>query len=245
MATVTIGHNAPTGFTAGEVVTATKLNNSVNSATVTAIQTADISDAQVTTAKIADDAVTAAKLDGIASLNTQTDNYTLVLGDAGRVIDMNASTDKTVTVPANSSVAFATGATVIVARRGAGEITVAGASGVTIRSVSTTFSTVTGVASTDIITATGSAFIAGQVVRFSSITGGTGLSASTDYYVISPSGATFSLASTSGGSAINFTSDITAGTLLANTKRLGAQNAAASLIKIGTDEWLLVGDLKA
>jgi hypothetical protein len=245
MATVTIGHNAPTGFTAGEVVTATKLNNSVNSATVTAIVTDDISDSQVTTAKIADNAVTAAKLDGVSSLNTQTDNYTLVLGDAGRVIDMNAAADKTVTVPTNASVAFATGATVIVARRGAGEITVSGASGVTIRSASTTFATVTGAASTDIVTATGSAFIAGQVVRFSSITGGTGLSASTDYYVISPSGTAFSLAATSGGTAINFTTDITAGTLLANTKRLGAQNAAAALIKIGADEWLLLGNLKA
>jgi hypothetical protein len=245
MATITTGHNAPTGFTSGEVVTATKLNAHVNSATVTAIQTADISDAQITTAKIADDAVTAAKLDGVSSLNTQTSSYTLVLGDAGRVIDMNAATDATVTVPANSSVAFATGATVIVTCRGAGEITVAGATGVAIRAASTSFATVTGAASSNIITATGSAFIAGQIVRFSSITGGSGLSANTDYYVISPSTNTFKLSATSGGSEIDFTTDITAGTLLANMKRLGQQNAGASLIKIGTDEWLLLGNLKA
>jgi hypothetical protein len=43
MATVTTGHNAPTGFSAAETVTATTLNNHVNSATVTNIVNADIS----------------------------------------------------------------------------------------------------------------------------------------------------------------------------------------------------------
>lgn len=75
MATITTGHNAPTGFSSGETVTATKLNNHVNSATVTNIVNADISasadiagsklaDSAVTTAKINNAAVTAAKLDG-------------------------------------------------------------------------------------------------------------------------------------------------------------------------------------
>jgi hypothetical protein len=53
------------------------------------------------------------------------------------------------------------------------------------------------------------------------------------------------LSTTSGGSEIDFTTDITAGTLLANMKRIAAQNAAAALIKIGTDEWMLLGNLKA
>jgi len=43
MATVTTGHNAPTGFSGAETVTATKLNNHVNAATVTNIVNADIS----------------------------------------------------------------------------------------------------------------------------------------------------------------------------------------------------------
>jgi hypothetical protein len=247
MATITTGHNAPTGFSSGEVVTATKLNNHVNSATVTAIQTADISDAQITTAKIADDAVTAAKLDGVSSLNTQTDNYTLVLGDAGRVIDMNAATDKTVTIPTNATAAFATGATVLLARRGAGEVTVSGASGVTVRSASTTFTSVTGTAAgatPNVLTVAGSAFTAGQVVRFTALTGGAGLSTNTDYYVISPSTTTFKLSATSGGSEIDFTTDITAGTLTANTKRVSQQHGVAALIKLATDEWMLFGNLK-
>jgi hypothetical protein len=245
MATIATQLNSGSGFTSGETVTANKLNNLVNTATVTAIQTADISDAQVTTAKIADDAVTAAKLDGVSSLNTQAGNYTLVLSDAGRVIDMNVSADATVTVPANSSVAFATGATIIVSRRGNGEITISGPTGVVIRSATTTFGAVTAAASSNVVTATGSAFIAGQIVRFSSITGGAGLSTNTDYYVISPSTNTFKLSSTSGGSEIDITTDITAGSLLANMRRVGSQNSAVALMKIGTDEWLLLGNLKA
>lgn len=133
MATVTLGYNAPTGFTSGETVTATKLN-SLGQPVVSAIQTADISDAQITTAKIADDAVTAAKLDGVASINQQTGNYTLVLSDAGRVIEVDSASNLTVTIPANSSVAFATGATIVVTRRGSGDVTIAGAGGVTVRS---------------------------------------------------------------------------------------------------------------
>ena len=53
MATITTGHNAPTGFTSGEVVTATKLNAHVNSATVTDIVNADIkSDAAIAGTKL-------------------------------------------------------------------------------------------------------------------------------------------------------------------------------------------------
>jgi hypothetical protein len=58
MATLTKGHT----FASGDTVTATKLNNLVDSATISAIQTADISDNQITTAKIVDANVTDAKL---------------------------------------------------------------------------------------------------------------------------------------------------------------------------------------
>lgn len=239
MATITVtqGYNAPTGFSSGETVTPAKLNSAQNpTVSISAIVNADID---------ANAAIANSKLSGVLPINTQTDNYTLVLADAGKVIDVNAATDKTVTIPANSSVAFATGASILVTRRGAGELTIAGATGVDVRAAQSSFSTVTGAASTDIITATGSAFIAGQIVRFSSITGGAGLSASTDYYVDSPSTNTFKLAATSGGTAINFTTDITAGVLVANHKRVGQQNGAVALIKLGTNEWLVVGNLKA
>jgi hypothetical protein len=72
---------------------------------------------------------------------------------------------------------------------------------------------VTGIASTDIITVVGHAFANGDTVAFSSLTGGTGLSANSKYFVVSVSGNTFQLSLTSGGAAINFTTDITAGTI--------------------------------
>jgi hypothetical protein len=73
---------------------------------------------------------------------------------------------------------------------------------------------VTGVASTDIITATGSAFANGQPVRFTALTGGAGLNTTTNYYVINVSGATFQVSTSVGGGASLFTTDITAGTLV-------------------------------
>jgi hypothetical protein len=74
---------------------------------------------------------------------------------------------------------------------------------------------VTGDAATDVITATGHIYTANQTVIFSAITGGAGLSANTVYFVHNPSGNTFQLSTTSGGAAINFTTNITAGTVIA------------------------------
>jgi hypothetical protein len=74
---------------------------------------------------------------------------------------------------------------------------------------------VTGDAATDVITATGHIYTANQTVIFSAITGGAGLAANTVYFVRNPSGNTFQLSTTSGGAAINFTTNITAGTVIA------------------------------
>jgi hypothetical protein len=73
---------------------------------------------------------------------------------------------------------------------------------------------ITGNATTDIITAPGTAFTAGQPVRFSALTGGSGLNTTTNYFAINPSGDTFQVSTTSGGAFVNFTTNITAGTLL-------------------------------
>lgn len=66
--------------------------------------------------------------------NARTDSYTLVLADAGKVVEMGKATAQTLTVPTNASVAFPVGTKVDVVQTGAGEVTVAGASGVTINS---------------------------------------------------------------------------------------------------------------
>lgn len=64
----------------------------------------------------------------------------------------------------------------------------------------------------DVLTGTRS-MIDGETIIFESLTGGTGLSTGIPYFVRDVSGLTFKLALTSGGTAVNFTTDITASTL--------------------------------
>ena len=72
------------------------------------------------------------------TLNAQTGTtYTLVLTDNGRLVTLNNAAAITVTVPTNASVAFATGAIVNLQQIGAGQVTVAGASGVTLNGTGT------------------------------------------------------------------------------------------------------------
>lgn len=88
----------------------------------------------VATAGIADRAITAAKLSGVSTIDQKTGNYTLVLDDRGKVLEVNSASAVTITVPTAASVAFDTGAMVAVTRRGAGDVTIAGSAGVTLRS---------------------------------------------------------------------------------------------------------------
>ena len=65
--------------------------------------------------------------------NAQTGTtYTLALTDNGKLVEVSNASAITVTVPANSSVAFPVGAQVNLLQTGAGQITVAGAGGVTV-----------------------------------------------------------------------------------------------------------------
>lgn len=68
------------------------------------------------------------------SANRQTASYTLVLADAGLVVEMNVASGNNLTVPLNSSVAFAVGTIVELFQYGAGQTTVVATGGVTIRS---------------------------------------------------------------------------------------------------------------
>jgi hypothetical protein len=69
-----------------------------------------------------------------AGINSQADDYTLVLGDLGKLIYMTKGTATTLTVPTNASVAFPIGQTrIMVAQGGAGQVTIGGGS-VTFRS---------------------------------------------------------------------------------------------------------------
>jgi hypothetical protein len=86
-------------------------------------------------------------------------------------------------------------------------------SGLIVEDAIVSITGITGDAGTDVITATGSAFANGQPVRFTALSGGTGLNTTTNYFVRDVSGATFKLETSIGGGAINFTANITSGTL--------------------------------
>lgn len=72
---------------------------------------------------------------------------------------------------------------------------------------------ITGAEATDIITATGNDFTDGMAVVIPTLTGGAGLTANTIYYVRDRSTHTFKLAASAGGTALNFTTDISAGAI--------------------------------
>jgi len=72
------------------------------------------------------------------TLNAQTGTtYTLVLTDNGRLVTLSNAAAITLTVPTNASVAFATGAVINIQQIGAGQVTVAGAAGVTVTGTGT------------------------------------------------------------------------------------------------------------
>lgn len=77
----------------------------------------------------------------------------------------------------------------------------------------------TGVAATDIFTATAHGYVAGQAVTLATVTGGAGLTAGTTYYVIAANLAanTFQISATPGGAAVNFTTDVSASTFTSQT----------------------------
>jgi len=68
------------------------------------------------------------------AFNNQTASYTLVLADAGKLVEVNNASANTLTVPPNSSVAFAVGTQILVVQQGAGATTITAGAGVTLRS---------------------------------------------------------------------------------------------------------------
>jgi len=99
------------------------------------IPAAGLATDSVTKAKIADRAVGSAELDGISINAGTTSAYTLVVGDANRVVTFSATT--TVTIPAS---VFSVGDQINILQTGAGQVTIAGPS-VTLRSESSRLKT--------------------------------------------------------------------------------------------------------
>lgn len=84
----------------------------------------------------------------------------------------------------------------------------------------------TGTASTDVLALAVNPFQDGDPVRFSSLTGGSGLSTSTTYYVRDRTDNTFKVSTTVGGTAVNFTTNVTAGTITLYVTAVLADEAA-------------------
>ena len=72
-----------------------------------------------------------AKTPKVITTNTQTASYTLVAGDADKIVEMNVGTANNVTVP---SATFSAGQQIIVTQYGAGQTSFVAGSGMTIRS---------------------------------------------------------------------------------------------------------------
>ena len=68
-------------------------------------------------------------------LNAQTGTtYTLVLGDAAKLVTLTNASAITLTVPTNATAAIAVGTQILLYQGGAGQVTIVGAAGVTVRS---------------------------------------------------------------------------------------------------------------
>lgn len=68
------------------------------------------------------------------SIVTKTGSHTLELADTGKFIQMNVGSANTVTIPPDSSVAYATGTSIDVLQIGSGKTQIVAGSGVTVSS---------------------------------------------------------------------------------------------------------------
>jgi hypothetical protein len=89
-------------------------------------------DAEVTAAIAAHAAETAAHT--TVAANRQTASYSLVVADAGKVVEMNVASANNLTVPLNATQAFPVGTVIELLQYGAGQTTIVATGGVTIRS---------------------------------------------------------------------------------------------------------------
>ena len=68
------------------------------------------------------------------TINTQTVNYTLALSDNYKLIEVNNASARTITIPTNAAVTFPIGTQILISQYGAGQVTIAPDTGVTLRS---------------------------------------------------------------------------------------------------------------
>lgn len=64
--------------------------------------------------------------------NPQTGNYTLVLADKSKLVEVNSGTAKNVTIPLNATVAYPVGTQIMIGQTGAGQVSIIVTGGVTL-----------------------------------------------------------------------------------------------------------------
>jgi len=134
---VLVTTNIPESGDISAVVAGTGLSGGGSSGSVTlsinTAVTADLTTAQTLTNK----SLTTPKIN--LGINTQTGTtYTTVLDDNGKLITQTNASAIATTIPLNASVAYPIGAQINIAQMGAGQVTISGASGVTIASTGAT-----------------------------------------------------------------------------------------------------------
>ncbi len=77
---------------------------------------------------------TGADVNTLVTTNTQSNNYTLVITDRDKIVEISNAAVRTVTVPPNSSVAFSIGSQIMIARGDTGSVQILEGTGVTIDS---------------------------------------------------------------------------------------------------------------
>lgn len=98
-----------------------------NTVTSAMIAQATIVDADISTTAAIDQGKIADTV-----LNQQVASYTLVLTDKNKMVEISDSSATTLTVPADDSVNFGTGATIVILQTGTGQVTLTAGAGVTI-----------------------------------------------------------------------------------------------------------------
>lgn len=137
---VTTTTNLPTGdlteVAAGTGITVTNGTGPIPTVAINTSVTADLTTAQTLTNK----SLTTPKIN--LGINTQTGTtYTTVIDDNGKLVTLSNASAIAVTIPLNASVAYPVGAQLNLAQTGAGQVTVAGDSGVTVVSTGATAAT--------------------------------------------------------------------------------------------------------